>query len=562
MADNHINAQIHELTRLFHTNRMSEARAFGRRLVSVAPNNTQALALLGAIYGRLGEFKEAESCYESLCRREPSSFQHHCYHGLSLVMQGRLKEAVAPFERMLRLRPDFAEGHMQMGCLQRDLGQLDLAIRHLRQALQLSPALLDAAVFLANILIFRGEMEEALGLCNQVLAKVPGHSEALASKALILEKQGRLDAAWECLSPVAAGNAVTPSAAIVYAKLARKYDSADHAMSLLNTLLSRPSWAPSQRQEMYFALGELNDKAGNYDSAFSCYCSANSLYPHRFDVAAKRKKIEEIIEVFYSKKLPTAQQASRELPTPIFIIGMPRSGTSLVEQILASHPDVAAAGELEVMDDVERRAASIIGGRGGYPECLRGATASEMTALADHYLGAIADVAKGARFVTDKLPVNYERLGLIERLFPNARIVHTARHALDTCLSCYFPNFGNTHAYSSNLRALGEVYRIYERLMAHWHETLSIRILDVSYETLVSNPEQVVRTLLEFCNLPWEPRCLEFHKTARYINTASYDQVRQPIYRSSVGRWKHYEFHLGELIEALRGRPDDIAHKS
>jgi hypothetical protein len=268
-------------------------------------------------------------------------------------------------------------------------------------------------------------------------------------------------------------------------------------------------------------------------------------------MAATRKKTEEIIEVFSSKKLPTAHQTSREFPAPIFIVGMPRSGTSLVEQILASHPDVAAAGELEVMDDVERRAASIIGGRGGYPKCLRGATASEMTALADHYLGVIADIAKGARFVTDKLPINYERLGLIERLFPNARIVHTTRYALDTCLSCYFQNFGNTHTYSSNLRALGEVYRIYERLMAHWHATLSIRILDVSYEDLVSDPEQAVRTLLEFCDLPWDPRCLDFHKSTRYVNTASYDQVRQPIYQSSVGRWKHYESHLGELIDAL-----------
>ncbi len=551
MTNQQVNAEIHELARLFQANRMAEARAFGRRLVGTSPNNTQVLALLGAIHGKLGEFKEAESCYENLCRREPNSFQHHCYHGLSLVMQGRLEEAVAPFERMLQLRPDFAEGHMQMGCLQRDLGQLDLATRHLRRALQLSPALLDAAVFLANILIFRGEMEEALGLCNQVLSKVPRHPEALASKALILEKQGHQDAAWECLAPIVAGKAITPGAAIIYAKLAPKYDSTDHATALLTSMLSRTSWAPSQRQEMLFALGDLNDKAGNYKAAFTSYSSANSLYPHRFDVAAARKKSEEIIEVFSSKKFPTAQQASRELPAPIFIVGMPRSGTSLVEQILASHPDVAAAGELEVMDEVERRAASIFGGRGGYPECLRNATVSEMTALADHYLGAIADVAKGARFVTDKLPVNYERLGLIERLFPNARIVHTTRHALDTCLSCYFQNFGNTHTYSSNLRTLGEVYRIYERLMAHWHETLSIRILDVSYETLVSGPEQAVRTLLEFCDLPWDPRCLDFHKSTRYVNTASYDQVRQPIYQSSVGRWKHYESHLGELIDAL-----------
>jgi tetratricopeptide (TPR) repeat protein len=466
-------------------------------------------------------------------------------------MQGRLKEAVAPFERMLQLRPDFAEGHMQMGCLQRDLGQLDLAIGHLQRALQLSPVLLDAAVFLANIRIFRGEMEEALGLCNQVLAKVPGHPEALSSKALILEKQGHFDAAWECLAPVVAGNAVTPSVAIVYAKLAPKYDNANHAISLLNSVLSRASWAPSQRQEMYFALGELNDKAGNHDSAFACYRSANELYSHQFDLGAMRNKAEKIIEIFSGDNIPAARHPSAELPTPIFIVGMPRSGTSLVEQILASHPDVAAAGELEVLSEVERRATGITGNHGSYPECLRSVSPSEMTTLAGHYLGAIANIAKGARFVTDKLPVNYERLGLIEKLFPNARIIHTSRHPLDTCLSCYFQNFGNTHTYSSDLRALGEVYRIYERLMRHWREKLSIRIHDLSYEALVSEPERTVRRLLEFCGLPWEPRCLEFHKSGRYVNTASYNQVRQPIYQRSVGRWKNYEAHLGELMAIL-----------
>ncbi len=435
-------------------------------------------------------------------------------------------------------------------------------MEHLRKALQLSPMLHDAAVFLANILIFRGDMDEALGFCDRVLVSAPGHPEASASKALILEKQGQRDAAWECLTPIVAGNAVTPGAAIIYAKLAPKYGSADRAMALLNSMLSRASWAPSQRQEMLFALGDLNDEAGNYDAAFTHYRSANSLYPHRLDMQALWNKAENIIKIFSNKNISAANQAPDGTPTPIFIVGMPRSGSSLVEQILANHPDVAAAGELVVLEDVERRAADMMGNRGGYPECLSGASPSEMTDLAGCYLDVITDIAKGARFVTDKLPANYERLGLIEKLFPNALIVHTTRHPLDTCLSCYFQNFGNTHTYSSSLRALGEVYRIYERLMAHWHETLSIGILDVSYEALVSDPERAVRTMLEFCNLPWEPRCLEFHKSTRYVNTASYDQVRQPIYRSSVGRWKHYEFHLGELIEALHEPPDDILRES
>lgn len=553
MTGQQINTQLHEIARLFQANRLPEARAAGRRLASAVPDNAQVLALLGAIHGRLGEFGEAESCYERLCRLEPNSFQHHCYLGLSRVMQKRLDEAYAPFERMLQLRPDFAEGHMHMGCLLRDLGRHEAAIGHLRQALQLAPKLHDAAVFLANILIFQGGLDEALVLCNRVLAQMPNHSEALASKALILEKQGNPDAAWECLAPVVGGNAITPGIAIIYAKLASKYDRVEHAVSLLNSMLARATWAPSQRQEMHFALGDLNDKAGNYDAAFASYHAANSLYSHRCDVPAMREKAERIMEVFPGNGLPAARQASGGYPRPIFILGMPRSGTSLVEQILAAHPDVTPGGELEALPETERRASGIIGGGKSYPECLSGASPDAVTTLARQYLDVLASLSKGARFVTDKLPGNYERLGLIEKLFPDALIVHTTRHPLDTCLSCYFQNFGNTQVYSSDLRALGEVYRLYERFMRYWREKLSIRILDVSYETLVTSPEPTVRSLLEFCGLSWEPRCLEFHKSKRYVNTASYNQVRQPIYQRSVGRWKHYEKHLGDLKAVLSG---------
>lgn len=546
-----INQQIHELARLFQVNRLPAARALAIQLAKAAPRNTQVLSMLGAIHGRLGEFKEAESCYRTLVALEPQIFQHHCYLGLALVTQARLQEAFAPFKEMLRLRPDFAEGHMQMGCLLRDLGHHELAMGHLRQALQLAPALLDAAVFLCNILIFRGQMDEALKLCDQVLAKNPKHAEAQASKVLILEKQGHRDGAWQCLITAVADNVITPGIAIMYAKLAVKYDRAEHAKILLNNLLSQASWMPSQKQEMHFALGELNDKTKDYDMAFAHFHSANSLNPRAFDILAMRGKAERIINFFPSQDLPISNKTTQNLPTPIFIVGMPRSGTSLVEQILSSHPEVRAGGELEAMDEVERRACSRAGQTDNYPDCLRGASASEMEALTKLYLEAMLAVSKDARFVTDKLPTNYERLGLIEKLFPHARIIHTTRHPLDTCLSCYFQNFGNTHSYSSNLRALGEVYQIYQKLMVHWRKTLSIRILDVNYETLVRNPETTVRTLLEFCELPWDPRCLEFYKSKRYVNTASYDQVRQPIYHNSIERWKHYETHLSELIETL-----------
>ena len=557
MTHHALAAQLHDLARLVHANRLPEARALGIRLKQSAPNQRELLSMLGAIHGRLGEFGEAESCYRTLITIEPPSVRHHSYLGLglALVMQGRIEEAIKPFDAMLKLKPDYAEGHLQMGCLLRDLGHHDAAIRHLRRAFELSPSLIEAAVYQANILIFRGELDEALKLCDRALALRPGNFEAIASKALTLEKQGHRDQAWNCIREVASNPVAIPGAAIIYARLAPRYGESDRARSMLEGMLSRPSWAPSQRQELHFALADLLDQSGDYDAAFDHYRQANALNPLRSDASGLHEKTERIIQFFSTETLPPAGAGPGDPPTPIFIVGMPRSGTSLVEQILASHPEVTGAGELELLEDLERRAPTLLGRTGTYPECLKAAGSDDLARLARPYLDGITTLAAGRKYVTDKMPGNYERLGLIEKLFPGACVIHVIRDARDTCVSCYFQNFSKNLTYTTELRTLGEVYRIYERMMDHWHSTLSIPILDLRYESLVASPETEVRRILEFCGLPWDSHCLEFHQSTRYINTASYDQVRRPIYQSSIGRWKNYEVHLQELIEVLEQPP-------
>ena len=476
---------------------------------------------------------------------------HHCYLGLALVMQRRLPEAMPVFARMLQLQPAFAEGHMQMGCLLRDLGRYDEACQHLERALELAPALVDAAVFLGNLHVFRGRLEEATRCYDKALSQRPGHPDAVAGKALMLERRGDKDAAWALLQPLVAQSGITPNLAIMYALLAPNYTAGERAVALLETLLMRGGLAPSQQQEVHFALGKLCDRAGDYDKAFTHYAAGNRLSALVFDVPAMRDKVQRIARLFSGVDVPAADPAPSPRPIPVFIVGMPRSGTSLIEQILASHSDVTPGGELEILPDIEQAAAETFGSARPYPECLIDATSESMSRLAGRYRDAIAGIAGGARYVTDKLPPNYERLGLIQRLFPEARIVHTRRDPRDTCLSCYFQNFGNTHAYSTDLRALGKVYGIYRDLMAHWHATLSIPILDIDYEAIVADPQTSVHRLLEFCGLSWQDECLNFHATKRYVHTASYDQVRQPLYDSSVGRWRHYERHLNGLLEML-----------
>ncbi|MDA8363901.1 MAG: sulfotransferase [Gammaproteobacteria bacterium] len=553
MNSRSLDARIQDLLGLVHANRLTDARNLGMKLRAAAPGRREVISILGAVHGQLGEFAQAESCYSALVAVDPRELRHQSYLGLGLarVMQGRWEEALAAFDSMLALQPGYAEGHKQTGCLLRDLGHHDSAITHLREAIRLAPDDIAAIVYLANILIYRGRMEEALALCDHGLSRHPGHPEAIASRALILEKQNRPDAAWECLRLALPGTSDSSGFAIVYARLAPRYGESGRAKLMLEDLLARRTWAPSQRRELHHALANLHDGSGEYDTAFTHYQAANALSPHRFEPEDARRKAEEIMGFFSEENLPEADAAPQGAPVPLFIVGMPRSGTSLVEQMLACHPEVTAAGELEILENLERRMPELLGRTEPYPGCLRGATREAMNALAKPYRDAIAAIASGARYVSDKLPGNYERIGLIRKLFPDARIIHVFRDPRDTCLSCYFQNFGKNLTYSSNLRSLGAVYGIYQRLMDHWRSTPGSGMLDIRYETLVTDPEREVRKLLEFCALPWEARCLEFHKSDRYVNTASYAQVRQPLYQSAIGRWRHYETHIGALIEAL-----------
>ena len=236
---------------------------------------------------------------------------------------------------------------------------------------------------------------------------------------------------------------------------------------------------------------------------------------------------------------------------PVFIVGMPRSGTSLVEQILASHPQVCGAGELEDAHGMTVTLATMLGGKIAYPACLTSAKRRHLDELAQRYLAKLSKFSRTAMRVTDKMPHNFMALGLIELLFPGAHIIHCKRDPVDTCLSIYGLEFNTNHPYADNLEHLGAYYLEYLRLMEHWKTVLSVPILEVQYEELVADQEGVSRQMVEFCGLPWDVRCLNFHQAERVVTTHSYDQVRRPIYKQSVARWKNYESHLAPLIAAL-----------
>jgi tetratricopeptide (TPR) repeat protein len=330
----------------------------------------------------------------------------------------------------------------------------------------------------------------------------------------------------------------------VYGRLALARGEPEAALRRISHFLETHTLPDEQRLLLHFTLGALCDKSGRYDEAFSHYRRANEIKGIRFDSTAFRNRIDAIIGNFSKERLSRAARSDCASDRPIFIVGMMRSGTSLVEQIVSSHSAVFGAGELPHLE-------CIVAGAGAAGRDTARITAKQLNGDAGSYLDEINKLDGDARHVTDKLPQNFLYLGDIELMFPNARVIHCRRDPLDTCLSCYFQNFTAVQAHAFDLEALGHYYAQYRRLMEHWQQVLTIPVHEVNYEQLVSNPESVIGDILAFCGLTPEPRCYGFHENRRTVRTASYHQVRRPLYTSSVNRWHHYEKHLEPLVNIL-----------
>ena len=301
--------------------------------------------------------------------------------------------------------------------------------------------------------------------------------------------------------------------------------------------------------------GRLYDKCGNYERAFECYREGNDLKRAHYEPATVERDVTARLEVFRDG-ISQFPSSANESELPVFIIGMPRSGTSLVEQMLASHPEIHGAGELLEIGRVTKTFPDLSGQGRRWPRILEAADAATMTQIADRHLEMLRGLNPDAARITDKMPYNFYEVPLIRLLFPRARIIHCVRNAVDTCLSCYFQNFPASNGWPFDLKLIGFFYNQYRRIMRHWQETLGLPIMDVNYEELARDPEPSVRGMLEYCGMAWNEQCLRFHESDRVVNTASYRQVRRPVYTGSIERWRNYEQFLTPLLEELEADAD------
>jgi tetratricopeptide (TPR) repeat protein len=510
------------------------------------PDFAEGYITLGRVWGQLGEWARSVLCFRQATRLLPSFAPAFINLGTALRAQGQWTEAVQAFQKAQELRPDSPDVAYNIGLTRHLQGQLEQAVANYREALRLQPAnAADVSNSLATALKEQGLLDEASGQLQEALKLRPGHAMALYN-----------------LSELAAVG---------------RYHFGPEEVDRVKALLTSGRCSPLEQRLYALTLGNVLDQQGAYDEAFGYYQAANDLQKHllqkrglSFDAGAHEAKIERIIADHGRSYFERVKKWGTTTELPIFIVGMPRSGSTLVEQILASHPKVFGAGEI---GNVYRFIAQVTAEKKpAMPDATAAAPKPDRLAgepapttqllpnvraardLAADYLRRLTHLAGGADAAYARVTVknldNFLALGVIATLFSRVRIIHCRRDPRDLCLSCYFHNIQDV-PFACSLKDLGAYYQAYEKLMSHWSQVLPVKIHEIRYEDLVHNQEHFSRDLLSYCGLDWDERCLKFWTTPRVVQTASSIQVRQPIFTHAVGRWRHYESHLGPLIQHL-----------
>ncbi len=560
--------------------RRAAAKAKGRRSTAApAGEDVAALLRLGVEKARIGDTGQAVELFNKAVAAGPDVAETHYNLGVALEARGETVDAVAAYREAVFLKPELASAHNNLGMALRRLGQLDEAAAAYRQAIAQSASFAVAHNNLAVVLKELGRPDDALAAGDEAINLNPDFAEAHGNRGNALQLLGRIHEAAAAygraieIKPNFAeahnnlGNALQelgrideaaaayeqalrlkPNFAEAYRQLGavRTYQAGDPHVARMTALLDDPAVADPDAIQLLFALAKAHEDGGDYDRAFDCLVRGNRLKRDavEFDIAGFENGADGIIDTFTAPLIERLAGAGAASAVPIFIVGMPRSGTTLIEQILGSHPDVHGAGELRNVD-------ALVDIIEGYPASVSEADGEPWRGLGETYVDSIQAHAPSSPRITDKMPLNFQHIGLIHLMLPNAPIINVTRDGRDTCLSCFKTLFSHGVEFSYNLTELGRVFRTYERLMAHWHAVLPGRVLDIAYEDVVADLEAAARRLVDHCGLGWDARCLNFHNTERPVRTASAAQVWRPINRDSMDRWRHYEAHLGPLLEVL-----------
>jgi tetratricopeptide (TPR) repeat protein len=516
----------------------------------VAPADHTSLTEAKRLFSRAnqcfarGAYADAADLYRSVLEIDSHNAGALSNLGTALSRLGLLAEAEQHLRRAVMLQPDHVEAHCNLGVVLRGRGELHESELWLQRAVKLNPNFAEARVNHGITLLGLGRVREAKSRFAKVLKTAPRNAEALFLTGHVARIDGRFDEAETRYRQALEINPRMPDALAAIPGV-RKMTTADAEWLKAAKEIAERAPTPAEETDLRFAIGKYCDDVEDFEQAFSSFKRANQLLkasanPYQPD--AHTFFVEDMIRIYTPEAIVSVREGVSASNKPVFVVGMPRSGTSLVEQIIASHPSAKGAGELGFCDDSMR----------AHDSALRQGLLSEAARKkrAEVYLRALEAEAGDALRIIDKAPINSDYLGPIYSVFPNARIIHMRRDPIDTCLSCYFQQFSTAMNFAMDLSDLAHYFRQHQRLMTHWRAVLPKEsILDLPYADLVADQESWTRKILDFLGLEWDEQCLDYYKTERQVLTASAWQVRQKIYKTSVARWRNYERFIGPLLE-------------
>ncbi|MBL4691834.1 MAG: tetratricopeptide repeat protein [Magnetovibrio sp.] len=567
---------------------LEQAEKSFQNVVSLVPSHIDAYAKLGDVYVQSNLFEKALACFQWVVQRQPQNALMHYNIALASQQLGHYDEAISSYQSALRFdaenprlyfnlacllsnlgqtkaaidnyqlaiskKSDFAEAYNNMGLCLEKLGMSDAAKVCFESVIAINPEISEAHNNLGLIVFDAGDLKTALKHYFIALKHDPKFMRAFNNIANVYKAMGERDQAFEYYRKTIE---LDPDIAEAHKNLAlmKKHKEYDQDLENMESFFGRPGVSEDQKMHLAYGLGKAFDELHRYDEAFEYLAFGNKTYRASYDYNSQQDLdyFNHIKEVFNASLFETRKNMGCEDATPIFILGMPRSGTTLVEQILSSHPDVFGAGELRTLSQiiVKHQTQENIA---KYPDVVKDIKDTNFNELGRQYVQAIRAHDPGVRFIINKMPGNFLYIGLIKLILPKAKIIHCKRSPEDTCLSIFRYHFSGLHEYAQDLKELGQYYNQYHDLMDHWHQHLPGFVYDIQYEDLIADQGGQTKALLDFCGLEWDDACLDFHKSKRAVSTASTEQVRRPIYKDSVQAWKHYEKQLAPLIEVLKAR--------
>jgi tetratricopeptide (TPR) repeat protein len=522
-----------------------------KKSIEINANKPAVWNSLGNVLRESGQAADAIKAYESTLKIDGN--YPECWTNLSqaLVDIGKFEQALQAVNRALQLDPRLPESHNQLAEVHRKNSKFDLAISAYKKSLELDPNLYESMLGLATVYRESEDSEAALTVLTRLIELEPRHAKAYTVLGVLKEQMGDTAAAADCFkkSIELAPDAISPHCHLAQIK-GRK--SSEDEIQALERLQKLSDLSREDRTHLHFSLGEAYDQQGQTDKAFNAWLTANQIKAQRFPYDSNKRKQLRDATIEHSQSLTTrlTETPSQEGRQLVFVLGMPRSGTSLTDQILSSNTKVSSLGEVGHADDMAGQVKKLTGKP--YPQGLSGLILEDIRLLGADYLKKIPQKHSHYQIIIDKTPMNYQHLGLLAEVFPGAKFIHCRRNPMDNCFSIFKLSFADHQDYAHELAALGHHYQLYAGMMDKWKAVYPNRILDVHYEDTVADIESQCAQLVAFLGLTFEPEMLEFYSSERLVRTPSASQVRQPIYKTSVRAWKKYEQHLQPLVSALR----------